>query len=125
MEPDNLNSNIQFLTCNTLITSYIVRSKSTHFWGVVWTSFPIHFAHTARQGARQKYTALHENNDIIFHVKASKYQGFDAQVCSQCTNMSVEYSDKSSDFELKFFSKLSRKFSVNFTSMFKVFERLL
>jgi len=83
MEPDNLNSNIQFLTCNTLITSYIVRSKSTHFWGLVWTSFPIHFAHTARQRARQKYTALHENNDIIFHVKASKYQGFDAQVCAQ------------------------------------------
>ena len=63
--------------------SYIVRSKSTHFWGSVCTSFPIHHAYTARQHARQKYTALHENNDLIFHVKASKYQLFDAQVCAQ------------------------------------------
>ena len=37
--------------------------------------------------------------------------------------MGLEYSDKPPFFELKFFAEASRKFSVDFTSLSKVFER--
>ena len=37
--------------------------------------------------------------------------------------MRLEYSDKTSFFEVKLFSNASRKFSVDFTDMFKVSER--
>ena len=37
--------------------------------------------------------------------------------------MGLKYSDKTSCFELKLFSKASRKFPVDFTNIFKVSER--
>ncbi len=39
--------------------------------------------------------------------------------------MGLEYSDKTSGFELKLFSKASRNFFVDFAKMFKVSERFL